>query len=160
MSGRTGDWDKALRGLNGWRLRTDQIVSQALYRSGEIVKRNIVLGITRGRAEWPALSATTLERKFPKTKMLIDKGDLRNSITTVRAGRDVFVGIPIRARGPHGENLGSIGAPHEYGAVIKKPPGVIRVIPKRSFIRPAWKESREDVMKAMKKAAAQIIENM
>jgi hypothetical protein len=106
--------------------------------------RGIREQVPGGKAFAP-LAPTTLAirrfRGFRGTKALLVQGDLRNSITVVRDGDRVFVGVLRTARNRAGRSLVDIAALHEHGSR----PIVVRITPKaRAFLHAAFRHAGLD----------------
>jgi phage gpG-like protein len=115
-------------------------LDKALLQEGHFYRQRIVLGIRRqapaGQPFLPLAMATIAARRrkgFKGTKALIMTGDLRNSITVVKIGKDVFVGILRSTRHRGGQMLVNIAAIHEFGSRDGKTPA-------RPFIYPVYQK--------------------
>jgi phage gpG-like protein len=92
---------------------------------------------------WPPLKQATLDRKR-SSRMLIDHGDLVNSITKELVNQgSVFIGVlrtAQRRKGRTGKPLVDIARVHEYGfygtVTSKTGKSYLLHIPPRSFLRP------------------------
>ena len=121
---------------------------KALLQEAQFLRTKIVEGIREqapGRRAFTPLAATTLAirqfRGFRGTKALIVQGDLRNSITVVKDGDRVFVGVLKTARNRAGKSLADIAALHEHGSR----PIVLRLTPRaRAFLHAAFRHAGLD----------------
>lgn len=135
---RTGDWARARRLLAGGGARLKVAVSTALRQEGHALRKDVVQGITSqapGGQPFKPLAPTTLAARQLKggggSKALIRRGDLRNSITVIASGDEVFVGILRKARGKGGASTANVAEIHEFGAG----PFVVPMTPKmRRFL--------------------------
>jgi phage gpG-like protein len=159
---RFGDWERALLAFSPVRAShiIDKNFKQAMRRNAQVIRRNIVLGVRKGRAEWPPLATATILRKRSSAP-LVDTGDMRNSVSVIDQGNSVFVGVPRSVKNRDGTELVRIGAVHEFGAVISKE-GAERavVIPARPWIKPGIEESRDTVAENWRRAAANSVNEM
>lgn len=134
-----GDWEVAKEAFRLGSSRFGKVVDKAILQEAHWFRKKIVKGITRqnpGGKKFKKLSPSTMMARratggFGGTKALIRSGDLRNSITVVKKGGDVFVGVPRSAKGKDGSSLVRLGEIHEFG----KGPFAIKVTPKmRRFL--------------------------
>lgn len=178
---RTGDWALARRLLAGGGARLKGAVATALRQEGQALRKEVVDGITSqapGGQPIKPLAATTLAARqlkgFGGSKALIQRGDLRNSITVVADADEVFVGILRKSRGKGGSSVANVAEIHEFGAgpfvvpmtpkmrrflfaMIRKagvePSGgggkgaVVIQIPPRPFLRPAFEAFKKGAQK-------------
>ncbi len=178
---RTGDWALARRLLAGGGARLKGAVATALRQEGQALRKEVVDGITSqapGGHPIKPLAATTLAARqlkgFGGSKALIQRGDLRNSITVVADADEVFVGILRKSRGKGGSSVANVAEIHEFGAgpfvvpmtpkmrrflfaMLRKagvePSGgggkgaVVIQIPPRPFLRPAFEAFKKGVQK-------------
>lgn len=128
--------------------RMQAAFDKALWQEGQFIRTKIVEGIREqapgGRAFTP-LAPTTLAirqfRGFRGSKALIVQADLRNSITVVRDGNRVLVGVLRTARNRAGKSLVDIAALQEYGSR----PIVIHLTPRtRAFLHAAFRHAGLD----------------
>ncbi len=135
---RTGDWIRARSLLGTLPAELGAAVEKALRQEGQLLRREIVEGITRqapgGEAMRP-LAATTIAarllRGFSGTKALIWRADLRNAISSIYERGQVFVGVPRKARDRQGRPTVDIAELNEFGS----DPIVVRVTAKmRRFL--------------------------
>jgi hypothetical protein len=143
-----GPWAKVGRLLATAPQRMQAAFDKALWQEGQFLRTKIVEGIREqapgGRAFTP-LAPTTLAirqfRGFRGTKALIVQADLRNSITVVRDGDRVLVGVLRTARNRAGKSLVDIAALQEYGSR----PIVVHLTPKaRAFLHAAFRHAGLD----------------
>ncbi|MFH0902224.1 MAG: hypothetical protein V2A73_16450 [Pseudomonadota bacterium] len=120
---KTGDWALARRILAGAPTRLKASVDIALRQEAELLRREIVLGITQqapGGESFKPLSPLTLAARklagFGGSKALIVHADLRNSIATIVRGDEAFVGVPRKARGQDGRSLVDVAELNEFGS--------------------------------------------
>jgi len=174
---RTGDWARARRLLTGAPERLRAATSTALRQEAHALRNEIVQGLTKqapgGEAIKPPSPLTLAARQFKGfdgTKSLLVRGDLRNSISVIVDGDEVFIGILRSARSKDGKSLVDLAKLHEFGGspvVIPMTPkmrrflfallrkagkeptggsgrGVIVVqVPARPFLRPAFDKFRQ-----------------
>lgn len=164
---KVGDWDAALKHMEGMADRFEQAMQTGLKQVGQHVRGEIVKGITQqapGGQPFAPLSALTIERKG-SSKALIDNGDLVGSITYELVDDDkVFVGLLRTAKGKGGQPLVNIGRVHEEGCLIpvtqkmrgwflynfgvKLRPETTHIrIPARPFLKPVLEAEADNVAK-------------
>lgn len=145
---RIGPWTKVGKLLAAAPRRMQAAFDKALWQEGQFIRTKIVEGIREqapgGRAFAP-LAPTTLAirqfRGFRGSKALIVQADLRNSITVVRDGDRVLVGVLRTARNRAGKSLVDIAALQEYGSR----PIVIHLTPRaRAFLHAAFRHAGLD----------------
>jgi len=145
---RIGPWTKVGKLLATAPRRTQAAFDKALWQEGQFIRTKIVEGIREqapgGRAFAP-LAPTTLAirqfRGFRGSKALIVQADLRNSITVVRDGDRVLVGVFRTARNRAGKSLVDIAALQEYGSR----PIVVHLTPRaRAFLHAAFRHGGLD----------------
>ncbi len=120
---RTGDWSLARNLLRTLPAELGSAVEKALRQEGQLLRREIVEGITRqapgGEAMRP-LAATTIAARllkgFSGTKALIWRADLRNAIASIYERGQVFVGVPRKARDRQGRPTVDIAELNEFGS--------------------------------------------
>ncbi len=143
-----GPWSRVGKLLAATPRRMREAVDKALLQEAQFFRTKIVEGIREqapgGRAFAP-LAPTTLAirrfRGFKGTKALLVQGDLRNSITVVKEGGGVFVGVLRTAKGKSGQPLVNVATVHEYGS----PPIVMKLTPKvRRFLHAAFRRDGLD----------------
>jgi len=143
-----GAWTRVGQLLATAPRRVQGAVDKAMLQEGQFLRTKIVEGIREqapgGRAFAP-LAPTTLAirqfRGFRGTKALLVQGDLRNSITVVKDGDRVLVGVLRTARNRAGKSLVDIAALQEHGAR----PIVMRLTPKaRAFLHAAFRHAGLD----------------
>jgi hypothetical protein len=128
-----GPWSRVGKLLASAPRRMQAAFDKALLQEGQFLRTKIVEGIREqapgGRAFAP-LAPTTLAirqfRGFRGTKALLVQGDLRNSITVVKDGDRVLVGVLRTARSRDGKSLVDIAALQEHGSrpivIHQRPP--------------------------------------
>lgn len=170
---RTGNWALARRLLQAAPQRLQAAVTTATRQEAELLRRQIVDGITEqapGGEPFKPLAALTLAARrlgrFRGTKALLVRADLRNAITIIARGEQLFVGVLRKARSRDGDPLVDVARVQEFGsdpivipitaamrrylAVLSKEAGrapskgtgqgvVVITIPARPFLRPAFK---------------------
>jgi hypothetical protein len=143
-----GPWAKVGRLLVTAPRRLQAAFDKALLQEAHFLRTKIVEGIREqapgGRAFAP-LAPTTLAirqfRGFHGTKALLVQADLRNSITVVRDGDRVLVGVLRSARNRAGKSLVDIAALQEYGSR----PIVVHLTPRaRAFLHAAFRHAGLD----------------
>lgn len=125
-----------------------EILESAVLAEAHFFRTKIIEGLTNqapGGAPIKPLSPATIERRkaagFGGTKALIVRGDLRNSVSVVKQGAEVFIGVLRKATGRAGQGLANIAEMNELGAVIPRATKkgiVLQTIPARPFLRPAF----------------------
>jgi len=143
-----GPWARAGQLLAAAPRRMQAAFDKALLQEGHFLRTKIVEGIREqapgGRAFAP-LAPTTLAirqfRGFRGTKALLVQGDLRNSITVVKDGDRVLVGVLRTARSRSGKSLVDVAALQEHGSR----PIVVRLTPRaRAFLHAAFRRAGLD----------------
>jgi phage gpG-like protein len=143
-----GAWSQVGKLLAAAPRRVQVAFDKALLQEGHFLRTKIVEGLREqapgGRAFAP-LAPTTLAirqfRGFRGTKALLVQGDLRNSITVVKDGDRVLVGVLRTARNRAGKSLVDIAALQEHGSR----PIVMRLTPKaRAFLHTAFRHAGLD----------------
>lgn len=133
MIQKTGDWGKAAAALAGAPAVLKEALRKAFLQEGQFFRTKVVEGITSqapGGKQFRPLSPMTLAiRKLlgvGGTKALIERGDLRRSVTVTEHNGDVFVGIIKGRRSSDGRDLVNIAEIHERGSR----PIVVKITPK------------------------------
>jgi phage gpG-like protein len=143
-----GPWTRVGQLLAAAPRRMHAAFDKALLQEGQFLRTKIVEGIREqapgGRAFAP-LAPTTLAirefRGFRGTKALLVQGDLRNSITVVKDGDRVLVGVLRTARSRDGKSLVDVAALQEHGSR----PLVVRLTPRaRAFLHAAFRRAGLD----------------
>jgi hypothetical protein len=143
-----GPWSRVGQLLAAAPRRMQAAFDKALLQEGQFLRTKIVEGIREqapgGRAFTP-LAPTTLAirqfRGFRGTKALLVQGDLRNSITVVKDGDRVLVGVLRTARSRNGKSLVDVAALQEHGSR----PIVVRLTPRaRAFLHAAFRRAGLD----------------
>ena len=143
-----GPWSRVGKLLAAAPRRMQAAFDKALLQEAQFLRTKIVEGIREqapgGRAFAP-LAPTTLAirqfRGFRGAKALIVQGDLRNSITVVRDGDRVLVGVLRSARNRAGKSLVDIAALQEHGSRSI----VMKLTPKaRAFLHAAFRHAGLD----------------
>jgi phage gpG-like protein len=143
-----GAWSQLGQLLAAAPKRMQEAASKALLQEAQFFRTKIVEGIREqapGGKAFAPLAPTTLAirqfRGFRGTKALLVQGDLRNSITVVKEGDRVFVGVLRSAKGRAGQSLVDVAATHEYGLR----PIVMKLTPKaRAFLHAAFRNAGLD----------------
>jgi hypothetical protein len=147
-----GPWSRVGQLLASAPRRMQAAFDKALLQEGHFLRTKIVEGMREqapgGRAFAP-LAPTTLAirqfRGFRGTKALLVQGDLRNSITVVKDGDRVLVGVLRTARSRTGKSLVDIAALQEHGSR----PIVMRLTPRaRAFLHAAFRRAGLDAPSA------------
>ncbi len=149
---KVGAWSKVGKLLASAPQRMRAAIDKALLQEAQFFRTKIVEGIREqapGGKAFAPLSPTTLAirrfRGFKGTKALLVQGDLRNSITVVKEGDRVFVGVLRSAKGRAGQPLVNVAAVHEFGS----PPIVVKLTPKaRAFLHAAFRRAGLDSPRA------------
>jgi hypothetical protein len=143
-----GPWSKVGKLLEAAPRQMQAAFGKALLQEAQFLRTKIVEGIREqapgGRALAP-LAPTTLAirqfRGFRGTKALLVQADLRNSITVVKDGDRILVGVLRTARNRAGRSLVDIAALNEFGSR----PIVVRLTPKaRAFLHAAFRHAGLD----------------
>ena len=143
-----GPWSKVGKLLEAAPRRMKAAFDRALLQEAQFLRTKIVEGIREqapgGRAFAP-LAPTTIAirqfRGFRGTKALLVQADLRNSITVVKDGDRVLVGVLRTARNRAGKALVDIAALNEHGSR----PIAVRLTPKaRAFLHAAFRHAGLD----------------
>ncbi len=119
---KTGDWAVARRILRAGPIRFKAAVGTALRQEAQLLRTEIVQGITKqapgGEALAPPSPLTLAARELKGrggTKALLVKGDLRNSVTAIVKGDEAFIGVPRKTRAQGGKTLVDVAQVQEYG---------------------------------------------
>jgi len=119
---KTGDWAVASRALLGASQRAKAAVGTALRQEAQLLRKEIIQGITKQAPAGEALAApspATLAAREMKgrggTKALIVGGDLRNAIAAIVRGDAAFIGVPRKARAQGGKALVDVAQVQEFG---------------------------------------------
>jgi phage gpG-like protein len=123
-----GDWAKTGKIVDTMADRFRAAADKAIMREGHFLRGHMVQNITSGGAAAGApfapLSATTLKirkfRGFGGTKVLMQTGALRGSITVAKVGGGVFVGI-LRKGGKGKGGRANVAEIHEFGITFSMP---------------------------------------
>ncbi len=137
-SSRTGDWARARALLSASSGRLKGAVETALKQEAHALRNEVVSGLTAQapggepiRPPAPLTLATRRLKGFSGTKALIVRGDLRNAISVITAGDEVFVGVLRSAKSSSGQSLADVAQLQEFGG----PPVIIPITPKlRRFL--------------------------
>ncbi len=140
-----GPWTRVGQLLASAPRRMQAAFDKALLQEGQFLRAKVVEGIREqapgGRAFAPLAPTTLAIRKFRGfrgTKALLVQGDLRNSITVVKEGDRVLVGVLRTARSRDGKSLVDIAALQEHGSQ----PIVMKLTPKaRAFLHAAFRHA-------------------
>jgi phage gpG-like protein len=119
---KTGDWAVARRLLAGGPAKLKAAVGTALRQEAQLLRKEIVQGITRqapgGEALAPPSPLTLAAREMKGrggTRALMVTGDLRNSVAAIVKGDEAFIGVPRKARGKDGKSLVDVAKVQEFG---------------------------------------------
>jgi phage gpG-like protein len=142
---KVGAWQAVRRILDAAPKRIRAAEEKAVLQEAQFFRAKIVEGLRSGAPGGQALqplAPTTLAirklRGFGGTKPLIRHGDLRNSITVVKEGDGVFVGVLRSATSRGGGSLVDIAALHELGSR----PIVVKITPKvRALLHAAFRKA-------------------
>ncbi|MDP1826652.1 MAG: hypothetical protein Q8L48_25500 [Archangium sp.] len=137
-SSRTGDWARARELLSASSEKLKSAVETALKQEAHALRNEVVSGLTAQapggvpiRPPAPLTLAARQLKGFGGTKSLIVRGDLRNSISVITDGDEVFVGVLRSAKSSTGESLVDVAQLQEFGG----PPVIIPITPKmRRFL--------------------------
>jgi len=142
---RTGDWAR-LRDLMAKLPRElAGAIRKAVHQEAHALRRDLVQGLTdqapAGEPLAPPAELTLAARRlrgFGGTKALMVRGDLRNAISVIVRGEQVFVGVPRTARGQGGQSLVDVAYVQEHGS----DPIVIPITPAmRRFLAALYREA-------------------
>jgi len=142
---RTGDWARARRLLAASSGRLKSAAETALKQEAHALRNEVVRGLTAqapgGEPIRPPAPLTLAARQlkgFGGTKALLVRGDLRNSISVISDGDEVFVGVLRSAKSSTGESLVDVAQIQEFGG----PPVIIPITPKmRRFLAVLFKRA-------------------
>lgn len=130
---RTGDWARARELLSNTSGRLKGAVERAMKQEAQALRNEVVSGLTAqapgGEPIRPPAPLTLAVRQlegFGGTKSLLVRGDLRNAISVIADGDEVFIGVLRSAKSSTGESLADIAEIQEFGG----PPVVIPITPK------------------------------
>ena len=174
---RTGDWARARELLSNTSGRLKGAVERAMKQEAHALRNEVVSGLTAQapggepiRAPAPLTLAARQIEGFGGSKSLLVRGDLRNAISVIADGDEIFIGVLRTAKSTTGESLADIAQLHEFGgppviipitpkmrrylAVLFKRAGVpgrggtgrgvvVTQVPARPFLRPAFDKYRE-----------------
>jgi hypothetical protein len=142
---RTGDWARARELLSNTSGRLKGAVERAMKQEAQALRNEVVSGLTAqapgGEPIRPPAPLTLAARQlegFAGTKSLLVRGDLRNAISVIADGDEVFIGVLRSAKSSTGESLADIARIHEFGG----PPVIIPVTPRmRRYLAVLFKRS-------------------
>ena len=145
---KVGAWSRVGKLLASAPKRMREAVDKALMQEAQFFRTKIVEGIGEqapGGKTFAPVAPTTIAirrfRGFKGTKALLVQGDLRNSITVVKEGGGVFVGVLRSAKGRGGQPLVNVAAVHEFGSS----PIAVKLTPKaRAFLHAAFRKAGLD----------------
>ncbi|HYM96991.1 MAG TPA: phage virion morphogenesis protein [Candidatus Sulfotelmatobacter sp.] len=145
---KVGAWSRVGKLLASAPHRMREAVDKALIQEAQFFRTKIVEGMREqapGGKAFAPLAPTTLAirrfRGFKGTKALLVQGDLRNSVTVVKEGDGVFVGVLRSAKGRAGQPLVNVASVHEFGS----PPIAVKLTPKaRAFLHAAFRRAGLD----------------
>ncbi|MBL8940859.1 MAG: hypothetical protein JNM69_40325 [Archangium sp.] len=130
---RTGDWARARELLSNTAGRLKGAVERAMKQEAHALRNEVVSGLTAqapgGEPIRPPAPLTLAARQlegFGGTKSLLVRGDLRNAISVIADGDEVFIGVLRSAKSSTGESLADIAQIQEFGG----PPVIIPITPK------------------------------
>lgn len=130
---RTGDWARARELLSNTSGRLKGAVERAMKQEAHALRNEVVRGLTAqapgGEPIRPPAPLTLAARQlegFGGTKSLLVRGDLRNSISVIADGDEVFIGVLRSAKSSTGDSLADIAQIQEFGG----PPVIIPITPK------------------------------
>lgn len=143
-----GPWSRIGKLLEAAPRRLQAVFDKALLQEAQFLRTKIVEGIREqapGGRQFAPVAPTTVAirqfRGFRGTKALLVQGDLRNSITVVKDGDRVLVGVLRTARSRSGKSLVDIAALQEHGSQ----PIVVRITPRaRAFLHAAFRHAGLD----------------
>jgi hypothetical protein len=138
--------------------RLERSGREAVQKVGQAVLDKVQSNLQNGRADWPALSAATVELRGAG-QPLNDAGELLRSFGLTFDGDKAFVGIPEGATRTDGTPMDLVAAILEDGAALEVTPrmrgflaarGVplrpdtrVLIVPPRPFFDPALQEIAE-----------------
>ena len=174
---RTGDWARARELLSNTAGRLKGAVEKSLRQEAHALRNEVVRGLTAqapgGEPIRPPAPLTLAARQLKGvggTKSLLVRADLRNAISVITDGDEVFIGVLRSAKSSTGESLADIARVQEFGgppviipltpkmrrylAVLLKRAGVapsagsgrgvvVTQVPARPFLRPAFEKFRQ-----------------
>jgi hypothetical protein len=117
-----GDWKVAREALDTLDKGFKKAADRAMLKEAHFLKGKIVQGFRDqapgGQAFAPLAKSTLAIRKamgFGGTKALIERGDLRNSITVIKTEGGIFIGVSRSAKSRDGKGLINVAKAHEEG---------------------------------------------
>ena len=150
-----GPWHKAAKDFDSFAKNLEKAAQKAIAQEAHAWAKEIRDGIRtqksakEARPPWPPLAESTLRKKKPKSKMLIDTGMLMRNIVAEQVARwRWLVGVRRGARTRNGENMVNIAAVHEFGATRRTGSGV-SLIPPRPFIGPVFNRLSKNIEKRL-----------
>lgn len=188
---RTGDWARARELLSNTSGRLKGAVERAMKQEAHALRNEVVSGLTAqapgGEPIRPPAPLTVAARQldgFGGTKSLLVRGDLRNAISVIADGDEVFIGV-LRSAKSTGESLADIAQIQEFGgppviipitpkmrrylavlfkrAGVPRGPGsgrgvVVTQVPARPFLRPAFEKFRRGAAQRVLERIARSLE--
>lgn len=142
---RTGDWARARELLSNTSGRLKGAVERAMKQEAHALRNEVVSGLTAqapgGEPIRPPAPVTLAARQldgFGGTKSLLVRCDLRNAISVIADGDEVFIGVLRSAKSSTGESLADIAQIQEFGG----PPVIIPITPKmRGYLAVLFKRA-------------------
>lgn len=126
--------------------KSDQIITKAAVRLASDIKINLTSGGNFAGEPFEPLDPKTIAAKGSSAPLL-DKGDMRNSVTTKKLRADpiaLLVGIPGDSKSKDGKSsVAEYARAHEFGAITSDG----RIIKKRAFIGPTVEKTRDQRLK-------------
>jgi hypothetical protein len=128
----SGDWNRAMRILQGAPKVLPRVVNEVVLQEAHDLRKKMVAGIDGGGpsgAKFTAHSPLTLVvrrmRRGPGSrgsKIMVASATLRNSISVISlGGGNAFVGVLRTKRHPSGKSAVDIARIHEYGKTWSMP---------------------------------------
>lgn len=146
-----GPWKEAIKDFTSFAKNLEKAAQIAIAQEAHSWAKEIRDGIRtqksakEARPPWPPLADSTLEKKKPKSKMLIETGTLMRSIVAEQVAKwRWLVGVRRGARSRDGHNLVNIAAVHEFGAT-RRTGGGVSLIPPRPFISPVYRRLSKNI---------------
>lgn len=116
-----GQWSQARAATRALAARFKAAESKATLQEGHHFRAKVIecfdtSGASNGKP-WVPNEPSVIAGKG-SSKPLINRADLRNSVTVVSQGGQVFIGVPNKKRAKNGQPMTSIAEVHEEGRII------------------------------------------
>lgn len=116
-----GQWPQARAATRALAARFKAAEAKATLQEGHHFRAKVIeafdtSGASNGKP-WAANEPSVIAGKG-SSKPLINRADLRNSVTVISQGGQVFIGVPNKKRAKNGQPMTSIAEVHEEGRII------------------------------------------